>query len=147
MKNSDYTTTFLVDQTPTAVFDAINNVRGWWTGDVSGDTDSIGAEFIYEVPGIHFSKQKITEYIPGKKIVWRVTDAHLSFLKDKGEWKDTEMIFDIAKNGGKTEVRFTHKGLVPAYECYDSCSSAWDLLVKGNLRRLIATGENQPSPW
>ena len=147
MKTSDYTTTFLVDQTPTEVFNAINNVPGWWSGQVEGDTDKLGAEFIYKVPGAHRSKQKITAFSPGEKIVWHVVDAHLDFANNKSEWTDTEIVFEIAAKGGKTEVRFTHKGLVPAFECYNGCSSAWNLLVNGNLRLLIATGETQPSPW
>jgi hypothetical protein len=147
MKTSDYTTTFLVDQTATEVFNAINNVPGWWSGQVEGDTDRLGAEFIYEVPGAHRSKQKITAFSPGEKIVWRVVDSHLDFADNKSEWNDTEIVFDIAAKGGKTEVRFTHKGLVPAFECYNGCSNAWNLLVNGNLRTLIATGEKQPSPW
>jgi hypothetical protein len=147
MRSTSYMTSFFVDQTPTEVFNAINNVRGWWSERVEGDTDRMGAEFIYEVPGAHRTKQKITEFIPGKKIVWRVLDAHLSFVKDKSEWRGTEMVFEIAAKDDKTEVRFTHKGLVPAFECYNNCSNAWNLLVKGNLCRLIATGETQPSPW
>jgi hypothetical protein len=147
MKTLDFATTILVDQTPTEVFNAINNVRGWWSGEVKGNTDKLGAEFTYEVPGAHRSKQKITEFIPGKKVIWRVLDATLSFAKDKSEWKNTEIIFEIAKKGAQTEVRFTHKGLVPAYECYDDCSNAWGILINGNLRKLIITGEAQPSPW
>ena len=67
-------------------------------------------------------------------------DADLSFTKDKSEWKGTEIVFEIAKKGEQTEVRFTHAGLVPAYECYNNCSNAWGLLVNGNLRRLIEHG-------
>jgi len=147
MKTSDFSTTILVDQTPTEVFNAINNVRGWWSGEIEGDTDKLGAEFSYDVPGAHHSKQKIAEFIPGKKVVWRVLNASLSFVKDKSEWKDTEIVFEIAKNGAKTELRFTHQGLVPAYECYNDCSNAWGILINGNLRNLIITGKAQPSPW
>jgi hypothetical protein len=147
MKNSDFTTTILVDQTPTEVFKAINNVRGWWSGEILGDTDKPDAEFTYQVPRAHRSRQKITEFIPGKKVVWRVLDASLSFVKDKSEWKNTEIVFEIVKKGANTEVRFTHKGLVPAYECYDDCSNAWGILINGNLRNLITTGKVQPSPW
>jgi hypothetical protein len=147
MQKAGYTTTFLVEETPTAVFDAINNVPGWWSGQVDGDTDRLGAEFTYEVPGAHRSKQQITTFTPGKQIVWRVVDAHLSFVSNKGDWTGTEIVFDISETGGKTQVRFTHSGLVPAFECYNGCSSAWAMLVNGNLRRLIATGQTQPSPW
>jgi hypothetical protein len=54
------------------------------------------------------------------------------------------LFFEIAKKGGKTELRFTHAGLVPAFECYGGCSGAWGELVDRNLRNLIATGKNQP---
>lgn len=147
MNTKNFTTTILVDQSPEEVFDAINNVRGWWSGEVEGATDIQGAEFTYTVPGIHFSKQRIIEFIPGKKIVWNVVDATLSFVKDKSEWKGTDIVFDIAKKGNKTEVQFTHVGLAADFECYKDCSNAWGLLISGNLKNLIATGEHQPSPW
>jgi activator of Hsp90 ATPase-like protein len=146
-KSKDYTASFTVDQTPEEVFNAINNVRGWWSGEITGDTNKLGAEFTYSVQGVHRSKQKIKEFMARKRVVWRVLDADLSFTKAKSEWKGTEIVFEIAKKGNKTEVRFTHVGLVPAYECYNNCSNAWGLLVNGNLRRLIETGEVQPSPW
>ncbi len=91
--------------------------------------------------------QKITESVPGRKVVWHVTEAELAFVKDKDEWKGTDIVFEIAKKGAKTEVRFTHKGLVSAFECYKDCSNAWGTLVNGNLRRRIASGKPQPSPW
>ena len=143
----DYTTSFTVEQTPQEVFDAISNVRGWWSGDIAGNPDKLGAEFTYQVPNVHYSKQKVTEFVPGEKIVWHVLDANLTFVADKSEWKGTDIVFEIAKKGQKTEVRFTHRGLVPTYECYDNCSNAWSALVNGNLRKLIATGQVQPSPW
>ena len=146
-ESKDYTASFTVDQTPEEVFNGINNVRGWWSGEITGDTNKLGAEFTYCVQDVHRSKQKITEFVPDKRVVRRVLDADLSFTKDKGEWKGTEIVFEIAERGDKTELSFTHVGLVPAYECYNNCSNAWGLLVKGNLRRLTETGEAQPSPW
>ena len=146
MKEPNYATTILVDRTPKEVFNAINNVRGWWSGEITSDTDRLGAEFTYRVPNVHDSKQKITEFIPGKKVVWHVLDAHLSFMKES-EWKGTDIVFEIAKKRDKTEVRFTHTGLVPAFECYEDCSNAWGTLINSNLRKLITTGKVQPSPW
>lgn len=111
MKNNhNYTAIFSVENTPEEVFAGINNVRGWWSGEITGDTDRPGAEFTYRVKDVHRSKQKITEFIPGKKVVWHVSDANLSFAKDKSEWKGTDIVFEIAKKGDKTEVRFTHVG-------------------------------------
>jgi hypothetical protein len=140
MMKQGFTSSFSVDQTPQEAFASINNVRGWWSGQIEGDTDKLGAEFAYRYKDVHFSKQKITEFIPGKKVVWRVLDSNLSFAKDKSEWNGTDIVFDISEKEGKTEVRFTHVGLVPEYECYGSCSNAWGMLVNGNLRKLITTG-------
>jgi hypothetical protein len=80
-------------------------------------------------------------------VVWHVLDSELSFAKDKSEWNDTDIVFDISEKGGKTEVRFTHKGLVPRFECYGNCSNAWGALINKNLRKLIMTGERQPDAF
>lgn len=145
MSDKNYTATFLTDQTPHVAFAAINNVRGWWSGEIKGDTDKRGAEFTYRVPGVHYCKMRIAERIPGRKVVWHVLDSNLSYVRVKDEWNDTKITFEISPKDGKTQVRFTHVGLVSAHECYDSCSDAWGTLIKGNLRKLIATGKDQPN--
>jgi hypothetical protein len=145
--SQDYSTTIWVDQSPEQVFEAINNVRGWWSGEIEGDTDQLGAVFTYRYKDVHRSTQQITEFVPGKKVVWRVTDSSLRFVKRKDEWTGTRIIFDISEEDGKTQLRFTHAGLVPEGECYGSCSNAWSVLTKGNLRRLITTGRQQPDAF
>ena len=150
MSNASFTTAFTVDRTVDEVFAAINDVRGWWGGEIEGDTDQLGAEFTYRYNDtdhghlMHRSTQKITELVPGRRIVWHVLDAHLSWVTDGSEWNGTDIVFDISERDRVTEVRFTHIGLVPAFECYDNCSNAWGTLVNDSLRRLITTGERQP---
>ena len=145
MTDESFTVAFTVDQSPDDVFAAINNVRGWWTGEIDGDTDRIGDEFTYRYEDIHRSTQKITELVPGKRVVWHVTDAYLNFVKDTDEWVGTDIVFDITGQGDQTELRFTHVGLVPDVECYDQCTPAWGLYITGSLRDLIATGHGQPN--
>jgi uncharacterized protein YndB with AHSA1/START domain len=143
MKRSDFTITLLVEQTPEEVFNAINNVGAWWQGEISGNSKKINDEFTYRMKDIHFSKQKIVELVPNKKIVWLITDSKLNFTKDKSEWTGTKIIFEITKVNSKTEVRFTHSGLVPKFECYADCSNAWTLLVQKSLFSLIAMGKGK----
>lgn len=144
MDDKNYTTTFIVDQTPEEVFAAINDVRGWWSGEIEGDTEKLGAEWTYRYKDIHRSKQKTTELVPGKKVVWHVVDSYLKFVEDKTEWNGTDIIFDISKKGDKTEVRFTHVGLAPAIECFNKCSDAWNSIINGSLQSLITGGKGQP---
>jgi len=146
MKNQNFTTTISVDKSPEEVFKAINNVRGWWSGQIEGETDKPGAEFTYRYKDVHRSKQKVKELIPGKRVVWQVLDSSLSFRKEN-EWTGTDIVFDIAQKDGKSEVRFTHVGLVPAFQCYGDCSGAWGVLINENLRKLINTGEAQPDAF
>jgi hypothetical protein len=144
MNRKSFTTAFTVDQSPEEVFAAVVDVRGWWTGKIEGRTDQLGAEFEYRYEKIHRSTQKITELVPGKKVVWEVVDSHLGFVEDKAEWNGTRIVFDIARKGDQTELRFTHVGLLPSIECYGGCSGAWDSLVNENLRRLITKGAGKP---
>lgn len=145
MKQSDFTTMFVVDQTSEIVFAAIQNVRGWWSGEVAGETRALGAEFTYTVPGVHFCRMRIAESNPGRSIVWEVLESDIGYVADHAEWTGTRIRFEIAPRADQTEVRFTQEGLVPDIECFEQCSSAWGLLVNGNLRKLIVTGEDQPS--
>lgn len=141
MTASNFTSTILVDKTPAEAFTAINNVRGWWQGEIEGNTEKLNEEFSYRMKDVHYSKQRIIESIPNEKVVWQVTDSELSSFKDKGEWTGTTIVFEISKVGDKTEIRFTHIGLVPTFECYGDCSWAWGELIQQSLFSLLITGK------
>lgn len=136
-----FSTSFTVEQTPEEVFAAINDVRAWWSGEIEGRTDALGAEFTYRYQNLHRSTQKITELSPGKKLVWHVVDSHLSFVDDEQEWRGTDIVFELEKKGKRTEVRFTHVGLVPKLACYRDCEGAWGHYINDSLFRWIAKGE------
>ena len=146
MNNQNFTATLLVDQTPEEVFNAVINVRKWWSGyyaeEIEGNTEKLNDEFSFHAGGgAHYSKQRLVEVIPGKKIVWLVTDGELSFVENKNEWVGTKIIFEISKKGSQTQLVFTHEGLVPEIECYDSCSPAWSQYLQNKLLPLIKSSK------
>lgn len=146
MENKNFATTILVDQSPEEVFNAVSNVRGWWSGlyseEIKGNTADLNDEFTFRAGGgKHYSKQKIVEAIPGKKVVWLVTESELSFLEKRDEWTGTKITFVISKDGNKTRLLFTHEGLVPEIECYDSCAPVWSQYVQEKLLPLITSAK------
>jgi Activator of Hsp90 ATPase homolog 1-like protein. len=146
MENKNFTRTLLVDKTPKEAFEAVNNVRGWWTENLKGSSQKLNDEFEVHFGDVHYSRQKLIEVVPDTKVVWLITDSKLTFLKDQKEWTDTKITFDISTQGDKTQVRFTHVGLVPEIECYGDCSNAWSDYINHSLRSLIVTGKGQPEP-
>jgi len=140
---SDLTARFTVDATPLEVYEAINDVRSWWSDNVVGDTDVVGAEWYYLVPDIHFSKQVVRELVPGERVVWDFADGYLRFIADKKEWAGTSARFDIREQAGRTELKFTHEGLTSGDECYDVCFDAWSHYITVSLRQRIETGAGQ----
>jgi uncharacterized protein YndB with AHSA1/START domain len=137
MNDNSLTIDFTVDRPTHEAFAAITDVRGWWAGEIDGPTDVLGAEFTYRYQDIHRSTQRITELVPGKRVVWSVVDSRLSFVEDPAEWTGTEITFDLEPVDGGTRVRFTHVGLTPEGECYDQCSGAWDHYIAAGLRHYI----------
>ena len=142
----DYTASILVDQTPATAFNAIKNFRAWWSEEIEGNTDQLNETFFYHYKDVHLSKIKLVEVVPDKKLVYQVVDNKFNFVKDTTEWINTKLIFEIAKEGDKTEVKFTHQGLVPEYECYNVCHDAWSGYIRGSLQSLITTGIGKPNP-
>jgi hypothetical protein len=141
MKNNNYHTSIEVAQSPTEVFNALRNVSQWWSTDFEGNSSRLNDEFIINHPNRHYSKQKLVEVIPNKKIVWLVTESRLDWLKNnKQEWTNTKMIFEINAKDDHSILHFTHEGLVPEKECYAMCQKGWDLIIKDWLFHLITVG-------
>lgn len=140
-----FTTTMAVEESPEEVFAAVLDVRGWWSENIDGPTDRPGELFTYHHRDVHRCTIRVTELASPTRVVWQVVDNHFDFTDDTGEWKGTEMHFDIARNGSRTELRFTHLGLVPAFECFDVCSGAWDFYLQTSLRGLIRSGKGLPN--
>lgn len=144
MVNNSFTATIEVGESAQQVFKTItHDVGKWWGGkDLTGTSTNLNDEFVIHHTGAHYSKQKLVEVIPDKKIVWLVTESTLHWLeKDKHEWTNTKMIFEITTKGDKTVLHFTHEGLVPEKECYEKCNNGWILVIKDWLFTFITEGK------
>ena len=138
--NPDYSESFLIDRAPATVFNAINEVSKWWCADTKGASSKAGDEFEVQFADVHYSRHRIVESIPFKKIVWLVTDSKLSFSADQQEWTGTKNIFEIAPEEGRTRLSFTHEGLSPGLHCFSNCVKGWKQFLEGSLLPFISEG-------
>jgi hypothetical protein len=144
MDNQYYTVSITVHAAADVAFKGINSVTKWWTEHVEGSSEKLHDEFTVRFDDVHVSKQKLIEVIPGKKVVWLVTDSNLNFVEDRQAWTNTKIIFEIDENLGETKIRFTHVGLSREVECFDACSNAWSQYIKGSLFSLLTKGKGMP---
>ena len=145
MTNADFKITMSFDKTPAEVFAAIQNVRGWWSEEIDGNTETVNDEFTYHFEDLHYCQVRITEVVPGARIVWLVKYNYFKHTKDKSEWTGTTISFEIDRKGNKTELQFTHHGLTPEFECFDVCSNGWNQYIRQSLASLITTSVGQPN--
>ena len=138
-----FATTIEVPGSADRVFHVITaDVSKWWGGkDLRGSSLRLDDEFVVDHPGTHYTKQKLIECVPGKKVVWLVTEGTLHWLRDQHEWKNTKMIFELSARGGKTVLSFRHEGLVPEKECYTKCEQGWTMVITDWLYNYILHGE------
>jgi activator of Hsp90 ATPase-like protein len=130
--------TIEVEKSVANVFNCLKDVSQWWSRDFEGSSLTLYDEFVICHPGRHYSKQKLVEVIPDNKLVWLVTESTLNWLeKDKQEWTGTKMIFELTSAGNKTQLHFTHEGLVPAKECYSLCEKGWNMVIRERLFNYI----------
>lgn len=146
MANRSFSYRFKVDRRPDQVWAAVADPRSWWSKEIEGEPAREGAEFGYRYRDVHRCSFRVVESVPGRRLAWRVIDNAFNFTKDPAEWVGTEVVFELRPVDGGTELDFTHRGLVPEYECFAVCRDAWTAYLGGSLRDLILTGSGQPNP-
>lgn len=142
MTQGHYQKSITVNVSPEEAYEKIFDVDKWWTQNIEGPSRILHDAFTIRYgEDVHFSKHKLAEAIPGKKIVWLTTESKLNWIEnDKDEWTNTKLVFDIIPNGDKTIVRLTHEGLTPAKECFKDCSGGWDMFIGQHLFKYLETG-------
>lgn len=121
----------------------IAQVSKWWAKNVRGNSEKLHDTFTTDF-GETFVDFMITDLVPGKRLVWKVTDCNLHWITDKKEWNGTEVVFELSEKGNGTQIDFTHFGLVPGVECYEDCKTGWNEHVGSSLVQFINEGKGMP---
>lgn len=83
MKDRSFTTSFIVAATPEAVFAAVDDVPGWWSREIEGDTATQGGVFWYHFKDFHRCTIEITRQVPARRVDWHVLDCFFSVTEDE----------------------------------------------------------------
>ena len=121
----------------------INQVDLWWAKNFTGRAEQLNDQFSVRF-GETFVDFRISEFVPEKKVVWKVTDCNLHWINNKKEWNGTDVVFELSGNANGTEIDFTHIGLVPGVECYNDCEVGWTGHITQSLVKFINEGKGMP---
>lgn len=134
MELKPITVTMEVNRSPQEVFAHILDIPNWWTTDFAGHNQKIGDEFTIHHPGQHFSRQRVVELEPGKRIVWLVTESDMPWLKiNPQEWTNTRMVFDLTETENGTRIHYVHEGLTPDKEGFEQVNKGWNMVIREKL--------------
>jgi hypothetical protein len=141
MQKNDFTSSISANISATEAIKKISNVPEWWGIKFSGEAKNQNDKFVIKMGGDSFFNLTVSELIPGKRVVWLVTDCYMPWYSDKNEWTDTRLIFDLHESNGKTELIFTHEGLTPEVECYKDCKPGWTHWIQTSLFSYLTNGK------
>jgi hypothetical protein len=126
-----------IDASPAAVFPLVGTADGfkeWWAADVTEDRAAASVELGF------FNRSTI--YRLRSNSIAAPLRAH--WLCDSGkEWNGTRLLFDLADQNGRTQLRFTHAGWSAETDYFISCNTTWGELM---FRLKSAAEGKKPGP-
>ncbi len=143
MENKNFHRTITVNASAEEAMKKISEVNHWWAKNFTGKAETLNDKF-----SVHFGETyvdfQISELIPNQKVVWKVTDCNLDWIKARKEWNGTQVVFKISEKKNSTQIDFTHVGLVPGVECYNDCEVGWRHHLTVGLEKFINEGKGMP---
>jgi uncharacterized protein YndB with AHSA1/START domain len=145
MSGQSHSMAILISAEPESVYTAITrDIAKWWT-ELSNQAVQVGEQLTVRFEQTTSWVMTVNEAQPDRSLVWMVSNANhgLDELVEKDEWKGTTIKWEIAGHDTGSKVTLTHRGLVPALECYEICQAGWDYFL-GNLKNYLETGRGYP---
>ena len=137
-KAANYTVAIEVAKSPNDVFNHVIDLSKWWPEEFEGESIKLNNEFVFKTGDGHYSKNKVVEFVPDKKIVWLTTESIRK--TDNFDWTGTKMIFELTPKGNNTLIAFTYDGVVFEDE-YDRLVMICDMTLKELFLNFIMNGK------
>ena len=142
-----YSQSVEIKGTKEAIFEALTlHIDKWW-GEIDMPINRLGNVFKVSF-GEAFWVFKVIEIQKNWMITWECVESnqvHAGLKGIKEEWLGTKLHWNItSKDEQIATVDFLHQGLVPSFNCYEVCVSAWDFFITESLRSFIEEGVGKP---
>lgn len=138
LRPATYSVTMEVEKLPDDVFNHLIDLSKWWPEEFEGESLHLNSEFVLKTGDSHYSKNRVIDFIPGKKLGWLTLESIRQ--SDGFDWTGTKMIFVLTPKDDSTLLRFTYDGVVLEHE-YDRLVQICDLTVKEMFYRFIMNGK------
>ncbi len=125
-----------IKSTPEKIYEAISTQQGiasWWSIYNNAKAE-VGSTYHISFGGGYYKEIKVTELVPGKKVVWQILDAH-------PEWLNTTVLFHINMGINSAELRFNHAGWKEYTDMFAQCNHHWGVYLQ-NLKIFTETGKS-----
>ena len=137
-KPANYTVEIEVARSLNDVFNHVINLSKWWPEEFEGESIKLNTEFVFRTGDTHYSKNKVVEFVPNKKVVWVTTESIRK--TDNYDWTGTKFIFELTPKGDDTLLKFTYDGVVLENEC-DRLVKICDMTIKEIFYNFITYGK------
>jgi Activator of Hsp90 ATPase homolog 1-like protein len=138
VKKANYTVAIKIAKSPSDVFNHLINLKKWWPEDFEGEDIKLNSEFVFTTGDSHYSKNKVIEFVPDKKLVWIATEGIRK--TDNFEWTGTKMIFELTPKDNNTTLKFTYDGVVLENES-ERLVQICDMTIKKFFYNFIINGK------
>ncbi len=140
LQKARYSVTIEVAQSPSVAFSYIIDLPRWWPEEYVGNQLRASTEFLLRSGEGHYSKNKVTEFVPGQKLAWITTESLRK--PDNFDWSGTKMIFELSPKSAGTMITFTYDGVVFENE-REKLAEICDFCIKNKLYNLIESFQTQ----
>ena len=131
---ANYTVAIELTKSPGDIFNQVINLSKWWPEEFIGENIKLNTEFVFKTGDGHYSKNKVIEFVPDKKVVWLTTGSIRK--TDNFDWTGTKMIFELTPEEHHTLLKFTYDGVVLENES-GRLARICDFVIKEKLYNLI----------
>ena len=137
-KAANYTVEIEIAKSPDDVFNHVIDLSKWWPEEFEGESIKLNTEFVFRTGDSHYSKNKVVEFVPNKKVAWVATESIRK--TDNYDWTGTKFIFELTPKADNTLLKFTYDGVVLENES-DRLVQICDMTVKEFFYNFITCGK------